>query len=187
MPDVPEIFNQPGTGFVLLHDGVKFPPHQKEWQLPENAHTFQEAKEHLGNVGVIAGNGYIGLDQDDPGAFQELKLPDTTTWETRPGRLGMWFTCDDRTPETLERYGKKADQAQIKLFKDGEPVGEVKLERVYQVIPPSWKIVDGQHVDYKMLDTSPPAEISLGWLLSALKQLGITFSEKEMHKVTANF
>jgi len=121
----------------------------------------------------------IGLDEDDPTAFEGIELPTTTTWETRPGRLGMRFTCKDRTPELLAKYGKKADQAQLKLYREGKPVGEVKLERTYQVIPPSWKILeDGKRADYKMLQETPPAEISLEKLLSDLEALGITFSEK---------
>jgi len=191
MAAIPEVFDQPGAGFVFLHKGIKFPPYQKEWQLRENAHTFQEAKEHWGNVGIIAGNGYIGLDQDQLEAFQGLKLPDTTEWETRPGRRGLWFRCSDLTPELLAVYGKEENQAQLYLYKDGEQVGEVKLERSYQLVPPSWKKIDEQRVDYKMLVNSPPAEISIGWLLSELKRLDITFTEKKktkttMHKVTSN-
>ncbi len=175
-------FDQPGAGFVLLRAGVKFPPIEEGWQKPENAHTFQEATIHAtkgGNVGAIAGNGHIGLDQDDPTAFEGAELPATTTWETRPGRLGMRFTCKDRTTAVLGKYGKKADQAQIKLYKNGEQVGEVKLERTYQVIPPSWKTLEnGQRADYKLLHDVPPTEISLDWLLSELQRIGITFSEK---------
>ena len=113
-----------------------------------------------------------------PEAFEGLELPSTTTWETRPGRLGMWLKCNDHTPEVLAKYDKKADLAQIKLFKDGQPVGEVKLERTYQVIPPSWKELEGQRVDYKMLNEIPPAELSLAWLLSELQRIGIKFSSK---------
>ncbi len=177
---VPVIFDQPGAAFVLLRPGIKFPPVEKEWE--KNGHSFQEAAAHAakgGNVGAMAGNGHIGLDQDEPGAFKGLELPATTTWETRPGRLGMRFTCKDRSPEVLAKYGKKADQAQIKLFKEGKPVGEVKLERTYQVIPPSWKEIDGQRVDYRMLGEIPPAEISLAKLLEDLQAIGITFSSKQ--------
>lgn len=170
------VFNQPGVPFVLMRDGIKYPPIEKEWQ--HKGHTFQEAAQHIGNVGIIAGNGYIGLDQDDPEAFEGIELPQTTMWETRPGRLGMWFTCNDRTSDLLARYGKKADLAQFKLFKDGQPVGEVKLERTYQVIPPSWKTLeDGQRAEYKMLCEVPPAEISLATLLEDLQSLGITFEK----------
>lgn len=176
---VPAVFDQPGAAFVFLRPGIKFPPIEKSWE--KNGHGFQEATTYAtkgGNVGVMAGNGHIGLDQDDPTAFEGLDLPATTVWETRPERLGMRFTCKDRSPEVLAKYGKKADQAQIKLFKEGKPVGEVKLERTYQIIPPSWKGIDGQRVNYRMLEDVPPAEISLDWLLSELQRLGITFSSK---------
>jgi len=179
MAAVPAILDQPGAAFVFLRPGVKFPPIEPEWQA--NGHSFQEATAHAasgGNVGAMAGNGHIGLDQDDPEAFKGLALPITTTWETRPGRLGMLFTSKDRTPEVLGKYGKKADLAQLKLFKNGKSCGEVKLERTYQVIPPSWKEIDGQRVDYKLLDPSPPAEVSLAKLLADLQAIGITFSSK---------
>src|SRR5271157_4669668 len=136
MAAISSTFNQPGAAFVLLPEGIKFPPIEKGWE--KKGHSFQEATNHKGNVGVLAGDGYIGLDQDAPEAFKGLSLPDATTiWETRPGRFGIWFRCNrNRKGEVLAKYGKKADQAQIKLFKNGKPVGEVKLERTYQVIPP---------------------------------------------------
>ena len=173
------VFNQPGTEFVFLQSGEKFPPIEKGWQL--KGHTFQEAAAFTGNVGLLAGNGYMGLDEDEPEAFDGLELPISTTWETRPGRLGLWFKCNDNgnKPRILEQIGKKADLAQLKLYKDGQPVGELKLERTYQVIPPSWKLVDGQRVDYKLLSEVSPAEISIEKLLSDLKNIGITFSEKQ--------
>jgi hypothetical protein len=172
------VFNQPLAEFVFLQSGEKFPPIEKEWQ--RKGHTFQEATAFTGNVGVLAGNGYIGLDKDEPEAFDDLELPISTTWETRPGRSGMWFTCSDNgnRPRILEKIGKKADLAQLKLYKNGRPVGELKLERTYQVIPPSWKLVDGQRVDYKLLSEVHPAEISLEKLLSDLQNIGITFNEK---------
>ncbi len=177
MADVPQFFNQPGAAFVIIRDGEKFPPIGTEWQ--KKPHTFQEATAHEGNVGILAGNGYIGLDQDEPDAFKGLELVATTTWETRPGRLGMWFKCDDCTPELLAKYGKKADHAQLKLYKDGLSIGEVKLQRTYQVIPNSWKrLEDGKRADYKMLDSSAPATISLERLLADLQAIGITFSSK---------
>jgi hypothetical protein len=106
--------------------------------------------------------------------------------------LGMWFACNDNgnKPEVLTKYGKKADQAQIKLYKNGQPVGEVKIERTYQVIPPSYKFIDpatgddvkpgqgGERVDYKMISDLPPAAMSLEWLISELQRIGITFSSK---------
>lgn len=197
MAAVKPVYDQPGAAFVLLKDGIKFPPMEKEWQ--KHPHTFIDACAHKGNVGVMAGNGHIGLDQDDPTAFEGIELPITTTWETRPGRLGMRFTCTDRTPELLARYGKKPDLSQAYLYKDGRKVGEVKLERTYQVIPPSWKTIyyiDGAEVDkedydvgepskrtttradYKLLQEIPPVEISLEWLLSELVRVGITFTVK---------
>jgi len=204
MTAINQVFDQPGAAFVLLRSGIKFPPMEKEWQA--HPHTFAEATGHNGNVGVMAGNGHLGLDQDDPEAFVGIELPITTTWASRPGRLGMRFTCKDRTPELLAKYGKKADHAQFKLFKDGKAVGEVKLERTYQVIPPSWKniyFVNSEEVDkedyqkemqkpqallyanaeqrytvYKMLKEVSPAETSLEWLLSELVRVGITFTAK---------
>ena len=192
MAGVPEVFNQPGAGFVLLPGGIKFPPIEDGWQKPEKAHSFQEATAHNGNVGALAGiDHYGGLDLDEPEAFKGLALPEhTTTWETRPGRLGMRFIWHDRTPEVLARYGKKGDQSQIKLYDSRRivngyhpAVGEVKLERSYQTIPPSWKTLeDGSRADYKLLDSSPPAEISLDQLLSDLLEIGIVFYEKPKKK-----
>ena len=177
MAGVPEAFNQPGAAFVLLPEGIKFPPIEKEWQ--KKGHGFPEAEAHRGNVGVMAGNGYIGLDQDDPSAFEGLELPLTTTWETRPGRFGKWFKVSDNVADALTGTGKKADQAQLKLFKNGKPCGEVKLERTYQVIPPAWKnLEDGTRADYKLLQDAPPAEIRLVDLLEGLQAIGIAFSSK---------
>ncbi len=179
MAYIPKVFDQPGAGFVLLPRGIKFPPIEEGWQLPEKAHAFQEATAHKGNVGILAGNGYIGLDQDNPAAFTGLELPASTTWETRPGRLGMWFKVSDDVAEALPRIGKKPDQAQLKLFKDGRPAGEIKLQRSYQVTPPSWKTLeDGTRADYKLIDASPPATIELSKLLADLQAIGITFSSK---------
>jgi hypothetical protein len=179
MADVSDVFDRVGAVFVLLPPGSKFPPLQDRWQLPENAHTFAQAQAHTGNVGILAGNGYIGLDKDDPSAFEGLELPITTLWETRPGRFGLWLKCSDNVAEALAVVGKKPNQAQLKLYKDGKPCGEVKLERTYQVIPPSWKILeDGMRADYKLLDSSPPAGISLEKLLADLQSIGITFASK---------
>jgi len=172
------VFDQPGVGFVFLPAGKKFPPIEEGWQ--NKSHSFGEAQRHVstgGNVGVMAGNGYIGLDQDDREAFAGLELPHTTTWETRPGRLGMWFRCAD-VVEGLVAIGRKADQAQLFLKKDGVPVGELKLGRSYQVIPPSWKpLDDGSRGDYKLIDAVPPAEVSLIELLEDLRAMGIAFTE----------
>ncbi len=141
MAEIPKVFDQPGAAFVLLRSGRKYPPIQNDWQLPENAHTFEEAQAHKGNVGILAGNGHIGLDKDDPAAFVALELPITTTWETRPGRLGTWFKCTDVTPYILAEYGKKPDFAQFKLYKNGQPIGELKLQNSYQTIPNSHKFL----------------------------------------------
>jgi len=180
MPDIPEIFNQNGASFVLLRKGQKYPPIEREWQ--NRPHSFQDATEHAargGNVGILVGNGYIGLDQDDPAAFEGLELPETTLWETRPGRYGMWLKASDNVAEALAAICKKADQAQLKLFRAGKPCGEVKLQRTYQVIPPSWKTLEnGTRADYKLLQEIPPAEISLAKLLADLQAIGITFSSK---------
>jgi phage/plasmid-associated DNA primase len=89
----------------------------------------------------------------------------------------MLFRCSD-VPDGLTLIGKKPDLAQIKLFEEGRPVGEIKLRRSYQVIPPSWKEIDGQRVDYKLLQEIPPTGISLVWLLQALQKIGISFTSK---------
>jgi putative DNA primase/helicase len=187
MAEVPDVFDQPGAAFVLLPAGIKFPPIEKGWQ--KNPHTFAEATAHNGNVGIIAGGGFIGLDKDAPDAFNGLDLPATTTWETRPGRLGLWFKCSDSIADALATIGKKPDQAQLKLYKAGKSCGEIKLERTYQVIPPSHKFIDpitggdappgkGDRVDYKLLNSRSPADITLAKLLTDLQAIGITFSSK---------
>jgi len=176
MAAVSEVFNQPGAAFVLLRDGEKFPPIEKEWQ--KNPHSYDEACQHKGNIGIMAGNGYMGLDQDDPVAFEGLTLPATTKWQTRPGRYGMWFKAND-VAAALKAIGKKPDQAQLKLFKNGRPCGEVKLQRTYQVIPPSWKkLEDGSHSDYVLVDGRPPASIKLTDLLAILQAGGISFNSR---------
>ncbi len=177
MTNVPECFNTPNAGFVLLPTGIKFPPIEKEWQ--KKPHTFAEAQAHRGNVGVLAGKADIGLDKDNPAAFEGLELPTTTRWETRPGRYGMRFKLSDNVTEALATIGKKADLAQIYLYRDGKQCGEIKLQRSYQIIPPSFKpLEDGTRADYKMLDSSPPATITLAHLLADLQAIGITFSSK---------
>lgn len=179
MADLPECFNLPGAGFVTLPAGVKFPPPYAAWQLPENARTFAQARAHKGNVGILAGGGYIGLDKDNPAAFGGLELPITTLWETRPGRYGMRFKVSDNVAEALATIGKKADLAQLYLYRNGKQCGEIKLQRSYQTIPPSWKkLEDGTRADYRLLDSSPPATITLAKLLSDLQAIGITFSTK---------
>ena len=88
----PEIFDLPGATFTFMAVGEKWPPiiPAKGWQLPENGHSFEETLTYDGNVGFRAGAGYIGLDLDNPAAFEVLSIPPTTTWETRPGRYGKW-------------------------------------------------------------------------------------------------
>jgi hypothetical protein len=178
MAAVPAAFDQPGARFVFLPAGLKFPPLQEGWQLPQNAHTYSETLAHDGNAGILACDGYIGLDQDEPSAFDGLELPPTTTWETRPGRLGLWLRCSD-VAEALVTIGKKVDLAQLYLYKEGKQCGEVKLQRSYQTVPPSWKTLeDGTRADYKLLDSSSPANISLAKLLADLQTIGISFNSK---------
>ena len=170
---LPLIFDLPGATFTFMPKGIKFPPNipAKGWQLPENGHTFKEALEHDGNVGFRAGNGYIGLDLDDPSAFEGLSLPPTTTWETRPGRYGKIFT-GTVPPDVMALYGKPANHSQFKLYKDGKGIGELKLERCYQVIPPSWKTLDdGTVAHYAIVDSIPPAPIDLAVLMSDVLSL----------------
>jgi len=185
MATIPEVFDQPDAAFVLLPAGKKFPPIEKGWQ--HNGHAFAEACRHKGNAGVLAAGGYGGLDEDNPDAFQGLELGATTSWETRPGRLGFWLRWADDPAEILPAFGFKADQSQLFLFKEGVPVGEIKLQRAYQAIPSSWKTLeDGARVEYRLLNGSPPAEISLRGLLGELQGLGITFSEKEKPRLEEN-
>jgi len=183
MAEISEVFNHPGAGFVTLPAGIKFPPQYKEWQKPENARTFQQAQDHAakgGNVGILGGNGHIGFDKDDPAAFDGLELSITTLWETRPGRYGLRFAVSDDIPAALATIGKKPDLAQIYLYRDGKQCGEIKFQRSYQIIPPSWKTLeDGTRADYKMLDSSPPATINLAKLLADLQAIGITFDKTQ--------
>ncbi len=191
-----------------MREGIKFPPIEKEWE--KKGHTFQEATAHMGNVGVLAGGKYLGLDKDDPSSFIGLVLPPTTLWETRPGRTGQWHKCNDHTPEVLAKYGFKADQAQIYLYDPKKiverdqkgrdifkAVGEIKLERTYQVIPPSHKFIapatgkdappgQGDRVDYRILSELPPAEISLDKLLISILEIGLSFDEKSESKAKRN-
>jgi tetratricopeptide (TPR) repeat protein len=79
-----------GKGSALLFQGKydeSIKVIEKEWQ--KKGHTFAEARAHKGNAGIMAGNGFIGLDKDDPTAFDGLELPPTTLWETRPGRVAL--------------------------------------------------------------------------------------------------
>ena len=68
-PIISPVFDQTGAKFVLMPIGEKFPPIEKEWQ--NKGHTFQEAAAHNGNVGIMAGNGFIGLDKDDLNGFAD--------------------------------------------------------------------------------------------------------------------
>ncbi len=189
---IPTVFNQPGAKFVFMADGIKFPPCEGGWQLPEKGHSFEEACKHGGNVGVRAGDPagdgsiYIGLDQDEPEAFcqgpgNNNLAPTTTTWETRPGRLGLWYKCDDVTAELLAEHGKPANHAQFKLYKDGRAVGEIKLQRCYQVIPNSWKQLDpedgGAIVSYVLKNGISPTKISLRTLIADILAVGISFKQ----------
>lgn len=186
-PKISEVFDDQSTTFVLCPDGIKFPPIEKVWQ--KKGHSYAEACAHKGNVGRLAGISDIGVDEDQPEAFDGLEVPNTATWETRPGRLGLAFKCQDHTPEVLVKYGLKGDQAVAFLYKNGTTVGELKLERSYQIIPPSWKIIrkgpdQGKRVEYKWISEIRPAEISLDNLLSQLKQLGISFKKVETPTAT---
>lgn len=127
-------------------------------------------------------HGHIGLDKDKPEAFEGLTLPDTTRWETRPGRYGLSFIATD-VAALLEVGGREPDLAQFYLFKNGERIGEIKLHRSYQVIPDSWKLLeDNTKAYYKLIDALPPAVISLRWLIDELMRLGITLREKDTNE-----
>jgi hypothetical protein len=170
---VPQVFDLPRAEFSLMHVGSKFPPSipSSGWQLPGNGHSYSEARSHNGNVGFILGRGYIGFDLDDPSAFEGLSLPPTTTWLTRPGRYGKLFK-GEVLPAVMAKHGKPANHAQFYLFKGGLQVGEIKLQRAYQVIPESWKILaDGKKCYYFMVDSIPPSPIDLGTLLSDILAL----------------
>lgn len=181
--EVPEVFNIPGALFTLMGNGSKFPPiiPPEKWQYRENGHTYEEALNHFGNVGFMAGSPLgedlvsIGLDQDNLEVFQDIALPPTTTWQTRPGRLGMLFTCSGGLADLRAEYDKKPDLAQFKFFKAGVGVGELKLERTYQVIPNSWKYLDpedgGMRVDYKMTDTRSPAYVDVYALMHTIMDI----------------
>ena len=198
---ISEIFDQPGTGFVLIPAGWKKPPDRNEWQKKQNQYSFQEAQaqEGIRNVGVVAGNDYIILDVDKPPSLNGLEFPKSTKWETRPQakRYAMWFKCEDRIG-TMAKRKRHAGKARLALFdshqlvevedKKGKktlqyaPVGEIKLEKSYEVIPPSWKRLEenGNRVEYRFLDGGEiaPQPISLEWLLSSLGEIGIVLSSK---------
>jgi hypothetical protein len=103
------IFNQLEiAGFTFLKAGEKYPPIEKKGK--KKGHSFLEATAYIskgGNVGLLAGNHNIGLDQDESQAFKGIILPPTTVWETWPGRLGMWFKCNDCTPRSLRNTERR--------------------------------------------------------------------------------
>ena len=60
MATLSSVFDQPGGAFVLLPAGEKYPPIEQAWQT--KPHNFQEAADHAtkgGNIGVMAGGGYV--------------------------------------------------------------------------------------------------------------------------------
>jgi len=62
----------------------------------------------------------------------------------------------------------------------GEKVGEIKLQRSYQLVPPSWKPGnDGQRADYRMLKEGEPATIELAVLLENIVSHGLSFERSE--------
>ncbi|MCK9571443.1 bifunctional DNA primase/polymerase [Candidatus Pacearchaeota archaeon] len=149
-----------------------------------------------GNVGIRGGDGNaLILDLDDSGRIldKELVLPDTTSWETRPGRQQRLYLCEDWTPKILEQYVGK-DKDQIKFY-DSEAkddnghyihLGEIQGARHYGVIPPSIKVVDGQRFVYKMLNDVQPAKISLEWLLQTLQAHWCRFSDRDKSRLEEN-
>ena len=194
---VPKVFNQPGAMFVEIAEGRKFPPMKKNWQ--NQPLTFDEmmTRDPYHNFGLVAGGGYLGIDFDDPALMNILNtFPEieTTVWETRPGRLGMWFRCDpEEVIEALATIGKPPEHAQL-LIRGGEKhLGEIKLGRTYQVIPPSWKLLDGEprygntgtspinspeeRVYYKLLCDVPPAKITLRYLLDSIAECGFVLGK----------
>ena len=160
-----------------MADGSKNPPiiPIEGWQKPENRHRYARACKHYGNVGFISGvklqDGSVvyGFDQDNLETFESLCLPATTTWETRPGRTGKLFVCNEIPASLRLEYNKKPDLAQFKFYQNGVGVGEVKMERSYQVIPDSWKLLeDGTRVSYRMLDERAPARLDITKLVHAI-------------------
>jgi Bifunctional DNA primase/polymerase, N-terminal. len=204
--EISTVFNQRGVGFVLLPAGQKKPPDRNEWQKKENQYSFQEIDGYRGarNIGLVASFGYIILDVDDPSALNGLELPKSTKWETRTNaeRYAMWFKCEDSRSALSKRKGH-ADKGKLELFdshqlvevedKKGKktlqyaPIGEIKLSRTYEVIPPSWKRLEenGNRVEYRFLDGGEiaPRTISLEWLISSLDKLGIVFRPNQLKKL----
>jgi len=191
--EISTVFDQQNTGFVLLPSGKKFPPDRAGWE--KRPYSFQEAQKERGdrNIGIIVPSGYIILDVDDPSALAGLELPKSTKWETRPGRYATWFKCDDCVGPLVERRIHASKSKLIlydsrKLDKNSRypPVGEIKLRRTYQVIPPSWKEVETKRTKYMFMDGGEiaPRLISLQWLFASLWKNGISLSSKPSSKGT---
>jgi hypothetical protein len=149
-----------------------------------------------GNVGIRGGDGnalILDIDSSERMLDKDLIFPDSTSWETRPGRQQRLYICDDWTPEILEKYAGK-DKDQIKFYdseqKDGNGhyvhLGEIQGARHYGVIPPSVKVVNGQRFTYKMLNDAPPAKISLEWLLQTLQAHWCRFSDRDKTRLEEN-
>lgn len=181
---LPHSFNE--QSFVLLKAGQKYPPIEKGWKdKPHGLNKAQRWIKQGNNIGILVKYPYAVLDLDNPQAVSGLSLPVTTAWETRPGRyayLIRWSEKPDEISNILKKLRKNPDVAQLRLFMDGEHVGELKLQRTYQVIPPSWKQIDGTRIEYKMIKDDPPATVSFRWLIDELQRLGVTFSETNTAK-----
>lgn len=149
-----------------------------------------------GNVGIRGGDGnalVLDLDASERILDKDMIFPDTTSWETRPGRQQRLYICDDWTPEILEKYAGK-DKDQIKFYDSEQKddnghyihLGEVQGSRHYGVIPPSVKIVNGQKFAYKMLNDVNPVKISLEWLLQTLQSHWCRFSDRDKTRLEEN-
>jgi len=173
---------------------------EEDWQNG-SAYQFDDPKlldwiTRGGNVGIRGGDGgvlILDIDAVDMVLDKEMIFPDSTTWETRPGRQQRLYICDDWKPEILEKYVGK-DKDQIKFY-DSEKtddkghyihLGEIQGARHYGVIPPSIKTVDGQKRAYKMLNESDPVKISLEWLLETLVAHGCRFSDRDKTRLEKN-
>lgn len=184
--ELPSAFTSDGFGFVLLRAGQKHPPIERDWQ--NKPHGLNKAKRWINqgnNLGILVKYPYAVLDLDDPDAVSGLPLPRTTTWETRPGRLAYLIRLSERESEVskiLQGLGKDPRTAQLTLFKYGEHVGELKLQRTYQVVPPSWKEIDGKRVEYRMIQDIPPTTVSLEWLVNELRHRDISFTKSQSAK-----
>jgi hypothetical protein len=173
---------------------------EDDWQNVA-AYRFNDSKllewvARGGNVGIRGGDGnalILDIDAVDMVLDKELVFPDSTTWETRPGRQQRLYICTDWKPEILEKYAGK-DKDQIKFFdnekKDDKGhyvhLGEMQGARHYGVIPPSVKIIDGEAVSYKMLNEMLPTAISLEWLLETLVEHGCRFSDRDKTRLERN-